>query len=228
QVRLPLGTTILEVVDDADPNLGLRLEAAGAIQLSEAARNEVRGRMEQILEHDRADLAASGWYREGWLKTVIEEAPRHFDEAFNRWRELYRVAFRQAEEAHRTMLRARGRQDQENAKRQHDEAIRQLNLLKQENTGREESDFYPYRYLASEGFLPGYNFPALPVRAWVPREGGEFISRPRFLALREFGPNNILYHEGAKWEVVSFQSPPGGLEDRRSQKRFCRGCGSFC
>ena len=32
-------------------------------------------------------------------------------------------------------------------------------------TAREESDFYPYRYLASEGFLPGYNFPALPVRA---------------------------------------------------------------
>ena len=65
----------------------------------------------------------------------------------------------------------------------------------------EEGDFYPYRYLASEGFLPGYNFPALPVRAWVPRGDGEFISRPRFLALREFAPENILYHEGAKWEV---------------------------
>ena len=83
-------------------------------------------------------------------------------------------------------------------------------LLSTEFTAR-GSDFYPYRYLASEGFLPGYNFPALPVRAWVPREDGEFIPRPRFLALREFGPNNIVYHEGAKWEVVTFQSPPGGL-----------------
>jgi hypothetical protein len=85
----------------------------------------------------------------------------------------------------------------------------------------------PSIYLASEGFLPGYNFPALPVRAWVPRDDGEFIARPRFLALREFGPNNIIYHEGAKWEIVSFQSPPGGLEERRSQKRFCGVCGSF-
>jgi hypothetical protein len=66
------------------------------------------------------------------------------------------------------------------------------------------------------------------VRSFFSVDDGEFISRPRFLAWREFGPNNILYHEGAKWEVVSFQSPPGGLEDRRNQKRFCRGCGSFC
>ena len=96
------------------------------------------------------------------------------------------------------------------------------------NTSREESDFYPYRYLASEGFLPGYNFPALPVRAWVPRDDGEFISRPRFLALREFAPGNMLYHEGAKWEVVSFQSPPGGLDERRALRRLCRACGAFC
>ena len=94
-------------------------------------------------------------------------------------------------------------------------------------TNKEEGDFYPYRCLASEGFLPGYNFPALPVRAWIPREDGEYIPRPRFLALSEFGPNNIIYHEGAKWEVVSFQSPPGGLEERRIQKRLCSMCGSF-
>ena len=26
-----------------------------------------------------------------------------------------------------------------------------------------EGDFYSYRYFASEGFLPGYNFPRLPL-----------------------------------------------------------------
>ena len=91
---------------------------------------------------------------------------------------------------------------------------------------REESDFYPYRYLASEGFLPGYNFPALPVRAWVPRDEGEFISRPRSLALREFGPNNFVLSRRRAVGDVSFQSPPGGLEERRSQKRFCQVCGN--
>ncbi len=34
------------------------------------------------------------------------------------------------------------------------------------------------------------------MRAWVPRGEGEFISRPRHLAIREFAPHNIVYHEG--------------------------------
>ncbi|MDH7503672.1 MAG: DUF1998 domain-containing protein [Verrucomicrobiota bacterium] len=132
------------------------------------------------------------------------------------------------QEAQMALRRARDRDTQAQARQREEEALCQLNLLRQISVNKEESDFYPYRYLASEGFLPGYNFPALPVRAWVPRGDGEFIARPRFLALREFGPNNVLYHEGAKWEVVSFQSPPGGLEERRSQKRLCHACGCFC
>ena len=105
------------------------------------------------------------------------------DQAFNRWRELFRVATRQFAEAQSALMRARRRDEQDVARRRQDEALRQLNLLRLINTSREESDFYPYRYLASEGFLPGYNFPALPVRAWVPHDDGEFISRPRFLTL---------------------------------------------
>jgi ferredoxin len=66
------------------------------------------------------------------------------------------------------------------------------------------------------------------VRAWVPRGDGELIARRRFLAIREFAPGNIIYHEGAKWEVWSFQPPPGGLDDRRVQRRLCRSCGAYC
>jgi ATP-dependent helicase YprA (DUF1998 family) len=229
QVRLPLGDSIEEVIDtDNEAQLPLRATAADAIQLSDAAKNEVRERARRILQFDLAALANAGWFSDTWLETVFNEAPTNFDRAFDRWRELFRAALRQLTEAQSALRRARQRDDQADARRREEEALRQLNLLRQLSTNREESDFYPYRYLASEGFLPGYNFPALPVRAWVPRDDGEFIARPRFLALREFGPNNILYHEGAKWEVVSFQSPPGGLEERRSQRRFCGICGSFC
>jgi Domain of unknown function (DUF1998) len=229
QVRLPLGDSIEQVIDtDDEAQLPLRANALDAIQLSEAARNEVRDRARRILQFDLAGLANAGWFSDTWVGTVIAEAPVNFNRAFERWRELYRAATRQMIEAQTALRRARDRDAQAEARRREEEALRQLNLLRQISTNREESDFYPYRYLASEGLLPGYNFPALPVRAWVPRDGGEFIARPRFLALREFGPNNILYHEGAKWEVLSFQSPPGGLEERRSQRRFCGVCGSFC
>lgn len=227
-IRLPLGRSIEEVIDIDRDDLPLREQAAQQIQLSEGMRQEIRERVRQLLATDEGTLAASGWFGDRWIERVIEEAPREFDRAFDRWRELYRAAKRQREAARAEEDRARTREEQDLARRRQDEARHQLNLLLQWDVAREEGDFYPYRYLASEGFLPGYNFPALPVRAWVPRgDGGEFIARPRFLAIREFAPQNFLYHEGAQWECKAFQAPPGGLEDRRSQKRFCRSCGAF-
>ena len=228
QVRLPLGQSIEQVIDTDLDNLPLRTEAAGAIQLGESARQELRQRVRTILAPDTGILEQTGWFSDAWIDRVLDEAPQQFDRAFDRWRELYRAALRQLLEAQNALIRARRPDDQAIASARQQEALRQRNLLLQISTSREEGDFYPYRYLASEGFLPGYNFPALPVRAWVPRDEGEFIGRPRFRALREFAPGNILYHEGAKWEVVSFQSPPGGLDERRAARRLCRTCGAFC
>ncbi len=69
-----------------------------------------------------------------------------------------------------------------------------------------QSDFYSYRYFASEGFLPGYSFPRLPLSAFIParrrsRGEDEFLSRPRFLAISEFGPRSLIYHEGSRYIV---------------------------
>ncbi|HWO57532.1 MAG TPA: DEAD/DEAH box helicase [bacterium] len=229
QVRLPLGDSIERVIDTGVDDLPLNTHASAAIQLNEAGILEVCERLRAILQHDLDDLMAAGWYSQAWIEQTVRDAPRQFDRAFDRWRELFKTATKQLQEAQQDRFRARRPEDQERARRRESEAERQRNLLLQISTSREEGDFYPYRYLASEGFLPGYNFPALPVRAWVPRrrKGGEYISRPRFLALRELAPGNMLYHEGAKWQVDGFQSPPGGLEERRSQKRICSTCGAF-
>ena len=230
QVRLPLGYSIETVINTDSEALPLRENAAGQIHLGTTALGELRERVRRVLSADAALLTAARWYGDAWIDAVIADAPRRFDAAFDRWRELYRAATRQLVEAHNALLRARRPDEQHEASHQEQEALRQRNLLLQIDTTREESDFYPYRYLASEGFLPGYNFPALPVRAWVPRgeKKGEYIPRPRLLALREFAPGNILYHEGSKWEAVAFQSPPGGLDERRSRRRLCGTCGAFC
>lgn len=227
RVRLPLGQSIEQVIDTGTDDLSLHTDPAHQIQLGTAARHELHEQVRQILASDDRLREAAGWFSDDWIDRVIEEAPREFDRAFDRWRELYRTATRQFQMAQTALLRARRRDEQDQARAQNEEALRQLNLLRQLDVTREESDFYPYRYLASEGFLPGYNFPALPVRAWVPRGDGEFIVRPRFLALREFAPSNILYHEGTKWEISGFQAPPGGLDRRRRTLRLCRSCGAF-
>ncbi|MEM4412676.1 MAG: DEAD/DEAH box helicase [Candidatus Caldarchaeum sp.] len=228
QVALPLRQSIEEVVDtDRFPELPLRESVARQIQLGAQARGLLRERLERILQADLPHLQQSGWFDEQWLDRVIDEAPRRFDEAFDRWRELLRIATSQLERAQAEMRTARTTEAQQQARRLQEEALRQCNLLLQVGVAREESDFYPYRYLATEGFLPGYNFPALPVRAWVPRGDGEFIARPRALAITEFAPHNIVYHEGAKWQVRQFSPPPGGLEQRIRERKLCRECGAF-
>jgi ATP-dependent helicase YprA (DUF1998 family) len=228
QVGLPLRQSIEEVLDtDRLDELPLRENAAAQVQLSRKARGRLRERLERILQADLDVLRQSGWFDDRWLDRVLDEAPQRFNAAFDRWRELFWIANAQLQAAQQKMLSARTRDAQEEARRLQEEAIRQRNLLLQIEVAREESDFYPYRYLATEGFLPGYNFPALPVRAWVPRGEGEYIARPRVLAIREFAPHNVVYHEGAKWQVRRFQLPPGGLEQRRTQRKLCRECGAF-
>ncbi len=226
-VRLPLGQSIKQVIDTDRQDLPLLENVTAQIQLGEPVRNELRDRIRRMLKADEAVLANAGWFSDSWIEAVLSKAPQAFDKAFDRWRELYKAAKRQREMARIEEDRASTIEEQQRARAKQDEARRQLNLLLQVDVAREEGDFYPYRYLASEGFLPGYNFPDLPVRAWVPRGEGEFVPRPRFLAIREFAPRNILYHEGAKWECVAFQAPPGGLEERKSRRRFCRTCGAF-
>ncbi len=83
--------------------------------------------------------------------------------------------------------------------------------------------------LPAKVFLPGYNFPRLPVQAFLPttREKGTFLSRPRFMALTEFGPRNVIYHEGDKYRVTRVMLPTGGAESRLVFAKLCYSCGFF-
>jgi len=92
------------------------------------------------------------------------------------------------------------------AKRMHNAGMEQRALLLNDsnNSFGNDSEFYIFRYLASEGFLPGYNFTRLPVRTFAGhkfKSEGEYISRSRFIALREFGPGNLIYHNGNKYRI---------------------------
>lgn len=224
---LSLGNSIAEVIEaDLLPELPLKEEVRAQIELTEPRLAECLEEARRILAACGLDLAESVWYTDEWLQDLLSNAPRAFDAAFERWRELYRAAMTQLMNAQQTFYRSHRREEQEEAKRLMEEANRQRNLLVNE-TKAEESDFYPYRYLASEGFLPGYNFPRLPLRAFIPRGEGEYIARPRFLALTEFGPHNIIYHNGTKYVVKGFIFPPGGLEQRRRTVKLCQVCGCF-
>ena len=78
------------------------------------------------------------------------------------------------------------------------------------------------------GFLPGFNFPRLPLRAILPTgDEPHVVDHPRFLGLSEFGPRNILYHEGRKYRMIRCVLPSGAVEDRLRKAKFCNVCGFF-
>lgn len=183
------------------------------------------------------DLRRTSWWHEDWPAAVISAAPEEFDHACNRWRELYQAALEDQAEQNRIVLdSAVNKRARDAAEGRRREAEGQLRLLRNEDTDRTHSDFYTYRYFASEGFLPGYSFPRLPLAAYIPgvraaignRPGGDYLQRPRFLAISEFGPGAIIYHEGTRYEVKRIQVPmsSGGIGTVDTQDAYrCESCG---
>lgn len=179
------------------------------IQLSPERKQQIFNSFKNAIKDFEDELnKKAAWYTDDWIRRAIEQTPRKFDESINRWRELYKSARNQFSEAQRVISDVNLTNDSEEKKEAYSsqrQANKQIDILL--NRGRKSrfsnSEFYPYRYLASEGFFPGYNFTRLPLRAYVAeaQDDGEYISRPRFLALREFGPGNIIYHNSNKYRV---------------------------
>lgn len=176
----------------------------------------------------QSDLKRTSWYSPDWLKQTLENAPHAFAQACTRWRRLYREAELQLAEARETTDQAvKGSISDEDKKRAEEleiDAKRQRNLLVGQGSKRRsqsEFEFYPYRYFASEGFLPGFNFPRLPVRSFIPAgDKGEFISRPRIVAIRELAPRNIVYYEGSKFQIAKTRVSPKGIKYERLSSKI--------
>lgn len=210
-----------ELVDKDDLQvLPLREEVTEALKLSEEDKLEILRNFKKTVSDtfftNELKERKPNWYSDDWIRRQIDEYPETFNKAMSRWRNLYRVAilqFRAANEVIENRIYAENHDKIREAKNARYQAERQQQLLLNEpddrnrnNTKSEESqqsEFYPYRYLAAEGFLPGYGFTRLPVRAYLANreDGGEYLSRPRNIALAEFGPRNIIYHDGAKYRV---------------------------
>jgi very-short-patch-repair endonuclease len=222
-----LRTALSEILDvnGDQPTLSLRCDLVAQLTIPGAVER-ARQRGQALLADLAPRLEAAAWYSADWLDRVLAQALETLDRCCDRWRDLYRAARRQMEEQNKTMLDAsRSQPDRNQAARLHAEARSQLNLLLKTDDVV-HSDFYSYRYFASEGFLPGYNFPRLPLSAFIPgrRVQDEFLSRARFLAISEFGPRSIVYHEGSKYRVNRVILPPGEDPQTR-QVKLCPSCG---
>jgi len=210
QVATPnLGKTLTSILNIQQEDGKIHLPVKDSIKeelTNPVHRATALAKANRLVAGIRDVLATSTWFHDNWTKETLDQLELAFDRACDRWRELYRSAVGQRELHHKII----GDHSRPDAERKHSQRLRsqaesQIRLLT-EAEGLYQGDFYSYRYFATEGLLPGYNFPRLPLSAYVPgrrqRKGhDEFLSRPRFLAISEFGPRALVYHEGARYRV---------------------------
>ena len=212
-----LNNSLGDVLNKEDlENLPIKEEVIEALKLTESQKIQVLTTFKKVIEdtyfRNELNLRKPAWFTEDWMKRAIDDFFLRFDESLDRWRLLYKNAilqFRAANDVIENRIYADNHEKIREAKYSRRQAERQMELLLNDSKdgGRSnqgsQSEFYPFRYLASEGFLPGYNFTRLPIRSFLEnKEGsGEFVSRPRTIALNEFGPRNVIYHDGSKYRI---------------------------
>ncbi|MFG7159728.1 DEAD/DEAH box helicase [Burkholderia pseudomallei] len=234
-----LGNSVRDLLDMNQPEtLPISEEVAADLDKPEAKlRAHKRGIKVLGMLKDELAPQKAPWFSETWAETVFQRAYVEFDDALQRWRDLYRATAQAIDLNFKIENNpAASERERREAQQRHNEARKQRDLLLAGDSAF-NSDFYTYRYMASQGFLPGYNFPRLPLLAYLPARRGHigresFLSRPRFLALGEFGPYSLIYHEGSQYRVTKAlltitgeDQVSGGARLPTEVARLCPSCG---
>ena len=213
---VPLNSSIPENLDMAGENMPLAEKITEGLKTLAAS-----GAAKPIMQKLILSMLPAVQLRDApWLEDVdafVEQTDRDaleaFIAAFDRWRNLHNSARREQELAHAIQNKVGLKAGERTAAAsRYRNASRELEILEC-GKATNSSDFYTYRYLATEGFLPGYNFPRLPLYAFIPASKSAVLQRPRFLAISEFGPNSMIYHEGRAFRVTKAKLPAEGRLD---------------
>jgi Lhr-like helicase len=234
--KIALSPDIPEILDLKKEDYSLKQAIQDIISqpgLVTAAHAPMKRVLDQILASVEGRRPVWMGEPDDFVSVVAQEAPLEFNRAFDRWRELYSSARAQLKEANeRSEITGLSGVDRRRIKAAQMQASDQIAILEQGKASN-GSDFYSYRYLATEGFLPGYNFPRLPLYAFIPGEGrgGSYLQRARFLAISEFGPRSLIYHEGRAYRVMKAKLPPevrtgDGSELATRDIFICSNCGA--
>jgi hypothetical protein len=241
-IELPPNASKVLDLNKAAERYPIEESIRAAIENEEVRKNAV-ALGKKVLSEIEPELKKQSWYSLNYVDSVMRDAKDEFDRAFDAWRNLYISTFEQITEAQAVLLKPHlNKKERRLATSRQRDALEQKRKLEGEdiiqngNRVRTNNEFYTYRYLANQGFLPGYNFPALPLLAWLPpphrteAEDGVLLARSRFLGLSEFGPRNLIYHRGKIYRIERLKIP-AGAHDKNGDRlttttvQICPNCG---
>lgn len=179
----------------------------------------MESRAAEIADAVEAAFATEVASFDGPDRPFIEGRVGHFlqvlDRSFNRWRIEYAPLNEELREVNRKM-----------AREGHDPNLdrrRAVIEIKLEKMRRGQGDWYVYRYLGGEGFLPNYAFPR---RATVLSFGHseDELARAPVIALSEYAPGNFVYCTGDRYEVTHARPRTRGMALDIQHLLMCREC----
>ncbi len=140
-----------------------------------------------------AELAAYAWLDRAFIEGVVRDFVPTLDLRMERWRTEYERLDGEREAINVTL----GAEHVDTSlSRRRDVIERKLQQMRE---GR--GDWYLYRYLGGEGFLPGYAFPPqATILSFNDRE--DELARDPEIALSEFAPGNFVYYRGEQYAVT--------------------------
>ncbi len=165
-VGLDLGNSIAEILNLSDSALPLKDEIAHHIQLSDDRKKECVRICREVIRQCESELRDADWFDEEWVMKTINSTPMAFNEAFNRWRELYQVAHDQLEESQKKLreIHQKGlnQKDQNRARAMESEALEQKSILCNTMQGQDHCGFLSIPVSGKRRLSTGIQFPENP------------------------------------------------------------------
>nr|MBC8505150.1 DEAD/DEAH box helicase [Chloroflexota bacterium] len=178
----------------------------------EAYKTEIR---QAVLEAFALEIEHFDWFTKQFVEETVASFMQDFNNHLKYWREEY------------TSLSKEFKENSEHLEYQQGDKVRaERNLTianKLEAMRDGKSDWYIYRYLGSQGFLPGYAFP--PQSTYLSFYNSEDeIGRNPTIAISEFAPGNYIYYRGNSYKIVSARAKSVGLSPSTHQVLICPEC----
>ncbi len=145
----------------------------------------------------KSEISTFEWFDDEFIGKEIDNFMQKLDKAFDYWRKEYGNLFHEVEEINYKAQRTSPTKELQDRRK----AIE----AKLENMRSGEKEFYTYRYLGTQGFLPNYGFPSSSTVLSFYTSDDE-IQRDKVLAISEFAPGNSIYFKNNRY-LVYFARP---------------------
>ncbi len=168
-----------------------------------------------VYEAFKQEMREFDWFTKALVERTVQEFVEDLDQAMQRWR----LEYKRLDEEREKLNIVLGREGVDPSMSRRRVVIEK----KLEEMRNGEGDWYVYRYLGGEGFLPGYAFPPQATHLSFDLREDE-LSRSPAIALSEYAPGNFIYFRGERFEVTHGRPKTRQLEPYTDRILVCPAC----